>query len=109
MIFFVVIFNLSIALINLYLALKIWKLRQTLSKFTQTLSKCERTFHCLLCPTPEILFQGKHNIHNLKQDYQRLELQIQQLRQMFSLVSLGYKVWQRLSIGNKLYLATKIK
>ncbi|WP_460205600.1 hypothetical protein [Scytonema sp. NUACC21] len=54
----------------------------------------ERTTHAVLYKAPEAITIGQRNIHNLRQN-QPMRLQIQQVRQIFSLIAFGQQIWRR--------------
>ncbi|MGK7875447.1 MAG: hypothetical protein AB4426_19740 [Xenococcaceae cyanobacterium] len=97
MVTFVVIFNLLIALVNLFIAWRIWKLRRVLANVADTLINVERSIHSVLAPAPEVIAKGQKGTNNLRERYQKLELQLQRLGQILTILSLGYKIWQRQS------------
>ena len=91
MIFFVVVFNLFITLMNIYLTVKILQLRQQLKSTTNILIKCEKRIHSVLSSAPQFILQGQKNMNNLRQGYQLLQLQLQKIRQLLWLLSLIYR------------------
>lgn len=101
MLIFVVIFNLVLTLFNLYIVLRLWKLRRLMVRITETLTRLEECIHSIFYNAPQIVFQGQTGTHRLRQSYQSLELQIQQLQKVLALVTLGVRIWQRQSIYSK--------
>ena len=95
MVFFVVVINLFITLVNIYLAVKIWQLTRQLKRTTKTLIKCEKRIHSVLSPAPQFILQGQKKIDNLRQGYQLLQLQLQKIRQLLWLLSLIYRFGRR--------------
>ena len=95
MIFFVVVINLFITLVNIYLAVKIWQLRRQLKRTTKTLIRCEKRIHSVLSSAPQVILQKQKNIDNLGQGYQLLQLQLQKIRQLLWLLSLIYRFGRR--------------
>ena len=95
MVFFVVVFNLSIALVNIYLAVKILQLRRRLRRTTNTLIKCEKRIYFVLAPAPQVILRGKENIYHFNQRYQILHLQLQKIRQILLLLSSIYRLTLR--------------
>lgn len=92
MIFFVVVTNLLITLINIYLAVKILQLRQLLVKTTNALLSCEQRIEILLSPAPQIILKGQKNLDHLQQRYQLLQMQLEKIRRLLALLSLIYRV-----------------
>ena len=105
MLIFVIIFNLCITLVNLYLAWKIWKLRRVLARAALILNKVERRIHFVLYPAPEQILLAQLRTRSLSERYHELDLQIKKVRKILTLLSLGYKIWQRAtgsaSIGHR--------
>jgi len=95
MVTFIVIINTLISLVLFYVAWQVWRLKRWLAKFADTLIAAELSTYAVLHEAPEAIYRGQQNIHNLRQRNQLLELQIQQLRQIFSLLAMGQQVWLR--------------
>lgn len=95
MVTIVVIFNLIIALILLYVAGRVWLIRQKLKRINNTLIAVERSTQAALAGTPNAIYQGQTSIYQLKQGNEPLELQIQRMNQVLSLLSIGQQIWQR--------------
>ncbi len=95
MVIIIVIINLIISLTLLYLAWQVWQLRLKISTIANWLLGIENTVHLLLYQAPETIGITQKNIHNLRTRKQALDLQIQQLQQILSLLILGRQVWRR--------------
>jgi cell division protein FtsB len=95
MLLFVILFNLLVALVNFYLVLRLWQLRQGLARVTRTLTKVERRIDRIFYPAPEFVFQGQQGTQHLRQVYQKLEHQLEQLQKILMLVNLGRRIWQK--------------
>ncbi|MBD2353335.1 hypothetical protein H6G41_01645 [Tolypothrix sp. FACHB-123] len=108
MVTLVVVINTLISLLLFYVAWHIWNLKQQLRIITDTLTNYEICSHAFLYQAPEKIYFLQDNIHNLSQGNQRLDLQIQQLRQIISLLFFGRQIWQR-SVRNKLFPLRKIR
>lgn len=103
MVTIVVSFNLIIALILLYVAGRVWLLRQKLKRINNTLIAIELSTQAALAGTPNAIYQGQTGIYQLKHRNEPLQLQIQRMKQVFSLLAIGQQVWQRfLFVGNPL-------
>lgn len=103
MVTIVVIFNLIIALVLLYVAGRVWLLRQKLKRINNTLIALERSTQAALVGTPNAIYQGQTGIYQLKERNEPLQLQIQRMKQVLSLLAIGQQVWQRfLFAGNPL-------
>jgi Ca2+-binding EF-hand superfamily protein len=49
----------------------------------------------VLYKAPQAIYANQQNIYNLRQTNQLLEAQIQQIRQIFSLLAMGQQLWLR--------------
>jgi hypothetical protein len=103
----VVIINTLISLVLLYVAWRVWKLKQCIGRIADKLAAYERRSHAILYPAPEKLLNGEQKIHHLRQRNQALQAQLQQVRQIISLLLLGKQFWQRFS--GKKTLAKSLK
>jgi hypothetical protein len=108
MVTLVVVINTLISLLLFYVAWRVCKFKQQLSIIADTLTNYESCSHKFLYTAPEKIYFVQQNIHNLRQGNQSLELQIQQLRQIISLLFFGRQIWQR-SFGSKLVLLRGIR
>jgi hypothetical protein len=79
----------------LYAARRVWRLKQRLEKITNILTAAERSTHAVLYKAPQAIYTNQQNIRNLRQANQLLELQMQQIRQIFSLLATGQQLWLR--------------
>lgn len=106
MIIFIIIFNLLITLINIYLVLKIWKLRQLLMNVTDALQKSEVNARILFKLSPKLLLKQQKKLLDRRKNYQKLKIQIEQLRKILTIVLWVIKIWQR---QTKLIPASSLK
>ncbi|QLE59449.1 hypothetical protein [Nostoc sp. TCL26-01] len=97
MVMVVVGINTLISLILLYVAWRIWKLKRLIVFIGDRLTAYERCSHELLYKAPENIYLGQQNIYNLRQGNQSLQTQLQQVRQILSLLLLGQRTWRRYS------------
>ncbi|MBD2567424.1 hypothetical protein H6G59_05815 [Anabaena lutea FACHB-196] len=95
MVILVILINILISVILLYIAIKMLQIRHKLAMVTDTLTDYERATQATLHIVPESIYTGQQEIYNLRQINQRLELQIQQVQQIFNLILLGRKIWQQ--------------
>ncbi|KAF3887800.1 MULTISPECIES: hypothetical protein [Nostocales] len=91
----VVIINILISLILFYVAWRVWLLKQRLANIADILSAAQRSTHAVLHKAPTAIYVGQRNIHNLRQGNQPKQLQIQRVRQIFSLLAFGQKIGHR--------------
>lgn len=94
MVTIVVLVNIVISLMLLYLAQKLRKITYTLAFLADSLNQFERATYQLLHTTPENIYRGAENIHNLRLENQIRKQQIQQLRQIISLIILVKQIYQ---------------
>ncbi|NJR76582.1 MAG: hypothetical protein HC773_29550 [Scytonema sp. CRU_2_7] len=94
MVTIVVVINILISLILLYVAWRVQRFKRRLTRISHLLVAAERSSHAVLLGAPEAIYMGQRNIHNLRQENQPPRLQIQRLRQIFSLLALGQQVWR---------------
>lgn len=93
----VVVINLAIALILLFLAWQFRQLRQRLANVADTLIAVERSTDAVLHGAPAVISLGQQGIHQLRQGNEPLQLQLQRVRQILSLLVLGRQAWTRFS------------
>jgi cell shape-determining protein MreC len=94
MVTIVVLINIIISLMLLYLAQQLRKAKDTLAFITNTFNQYERASYAALHTAPDNIYLGKEKIQNLRQDNQMLKQQIQQLRQILSLIVLVKQISQ---------------
>lgn len=90
----VLVINLLISLFCLYSAWQIWQLRRTLANVADALMLYERNTHAALYGAPPAILLGQKGTRALRQQYQRLTVQLQKVQQILALVSFGQGVWQ---------------
>ncbi|MBD2360073.1 MULTISPECIES: hypothetical protein [unclassified Anabaena] len=91
----VVVMNTLISLMLLYVAWRVWQLKQKIAFIGDRLTEYERCTHDLLYKAPENIYLGQNSIQQLRQSNQVLQLQIQQIRQIISILLLGRQTWRR--------------
>ncbi|MEH2115843.1 hypothetical protein [Nostoc sp.] len=95
MIILVILVNTLISVILLYVAWRVYQLKQQLAYIADRLTAYESCTHAALNKAPENIYLNQQNIYNLRQRNQALQIQIQQVRQIISLLLLGRQIWQR--------------
>ncbi|MEH1929055.1 MAG: hypothetical protein V7K14_16370 [Nostoc sp.] len=95
MVILVILVNTLISLILLYVAWRVWQLKRQLAYIADRLTAYESCTHAALNKAPENIYLSQDNIYNLRQKNQALQMQIQQVRQILSLLLLGRQIWQR--------------
>jgi hypothetical protein len=94
MVIIVVLINILISLMLLYLAQKLWKIKDNLALIADAFNQYERASYAALHTAPDNIYLGKEKIQNLRQDNKILKQQIQQLRQILSLIVLVKQISQ---------------
>ncbi|ABA20104.1 conserved hypothetical protein [Trichormus variabilis ATCC 29413] len=95
MVIVVVVFNTAVSVILLYIAWRVWQLKRLIAFIADRLLDYERCSHDLLYKAPENIYLGQQNLQNLRLSNQSLQSQIQQTRQIVSLLLLGQRTWGR--------------
>ncbi|MEH2250498.1 hypothetical protein [Nostoc sp.] len=95
MVILVILINTLISLLLLYVAWRVWQLKQQLVYIADRLTVYESCTHAALNKAPENIYLSQENIYNLRQKNQALQMQIQQVRQIISLLLLGRQIWRR--------------
>lgn len=93
MVTLVVIVNLIISLLCLYVAWQVWNLRLALAAATKAITDAERNTHKTLAGAPEAISGGQLGVKDMRESYQRLEVQLQQLQRVVVLLGLVQKIW----------------
>lgn len=94
MVILVILVNTLISLILFYVAWRIWQLKQQIAYIADRLTVYESCTNAALNKAPENIYLSQDNIYNLRQKNQALQMQIQQVRQIISLLLLGRQMWQ---------------
>ncbi|MBE9050490.1 hypothetical protein IQ243_08715 [Nostocales cyanobacterium LEGE 11386] len=103
----VVVINTLISLILLYVAWQVWKLKQRIGRIADKLTVYEHVTHAALYQAPKNIDASQQQIRHLRQSNQGLQVQIQQVRQIITLLFLGRRFWRRslrrtgLTLGKK--------
>lgn len=91
----IVMLNFLIALLCLYTALRVWQLRGMLANVADVLTIVERNTHRVLHHAPRAIIQGQMGTSELRQQYQKLTLQLLQVQQLLSMLSWGQGIWRQ--------------
>ena len=103
----IIIINVLIASILLYAARRIWLLRRRFQRLNNTLIAVNHSTGAALSGTPNAIYKGQMGIYQLKQRNEPLQIQIQRVRQVLSLLSVGQQAWQRFSFPNTAFLNSR--
>jgi uncharacterized protein YoxC len=91
----VIIINIVISVVLCYVALRVRRLKQRLARIADFFTAAELSCHVVLHKAPDVIYRSQQRIRNLSQRRQVLERQIQQVRQIMSLLAMGQRVWLR--------------
>jgi hypothetical protein len=91
----VVIINLMISVVCFYIAARVWKIRRTIALFEVRIAAIDRCSSNVLSKSPDFLAKRQQGVHQLRRNYQQLELQLQQVQQLLGLLGLGRRLWLR--------------
>lgn len=91
----VVIVNLMISLVCFYIVARVWKIRRTIALFEVRIAAIQRCSSNVLSKSPDFLAKRQQGVHQLRRNYQQLELQLQQVQQLLGLLGLGRRLWLR--------------
>ncbi len=94
----VLIINAMMALFCMVVAWRVWKLRQVFRQVADALTAAEKSTHAVLYRAPDAIYNGQMGVHQLREQYQQLEPQFRQARQLLMLLSLGQVVWPKRSL-----------
>ncbi len=94
MITVVVVLNVLISLLCLYVARQVWNLRRSLAATADVLTLVERNTHNVLYGAPQAISQGQLGVHSLRGRYQQLELQLQQVQKVLTVLGLVQSFWR---------------
>jgi hypothetical protein len=90
----VVVLNVLISLICLYVAWRVWNLRRALAAAADVLTIAERNTYAVLHGAPNAISNGQVGVQGLRERYQQLEVQLQKVQQVLTLLGLGQSVWR---------------
>lgn len=84
----VVVFNVLLSLLCLYVAWRVWNLRRALAAAANVLTSVERSTYAVLHGAPQNIYVGQSGVQGLGERYQQLELQLQRVQQVLTLLGL---------------------
>ncbi|NEO71196.1 hypothetical protein [Moorena sp. SIO3H5] len=98
----VIVINIMLSLLCLYIACQMWQLGQWLSSIANRLERLERRIYKNLYSAPKAIVLGQVGIHGVREQYQKLQLQLHTLKQIFLLLGMLQKFGGfRLRFSNK--------
>ena len=87
MVICVILINVTISVTCLYLAVKLWKLGHKIDNAANAILRAERGTYNVLHNAPRAISKGETGTRTLHQKYQKLQRQVQTIRQVISLVT----------------------
>ena len=97
MVTLVVILNILLSLLCLYVAWQVWNLRRVLAATADAVTLEERNTYNVLHGAPNAIYNGQMGVEGLRERYQQLDRQVQQLQQVLTLLGLVRSIWQTTS------------
>ena len=83
----VIIINVLISVICLYLAAKLWKLGKEIDQAANAILQADRGTYNVLHNAPGAIVKGEKGTRNLRKQYQKLQGQVQTLRQAIAVLT----------------------
>ncbi len=96
MIYLIVAINFSITLLNIYIALRVWQLGLLVARINTIVVNYEGYFNLVLKATPTVIYQGQTNIHQIRQRYDLIQLQVAKIKQLIWLIDWSYSTWRKI-------------
>jgi hypothetical protein len=84
--------NVLISLLCLYVAWRVWKLRQALAITADVVTAFERNTYLVLHGAPQAIYKGQLGICGLRERYQQLDRQLQQVQQVLTILGLLQRI-----------------
>lgn len=87
MVICVIVINAIVSVTCLYLAVKLWKLAKTIDKAADAILRADRGTYNVLHNAPRAISKGETGTRNMRQKYQKLQRQVQTIRQVISVLT----------------------
>lgn len=87
MVVWVIMINVLISVICLYLAAKFWKIGKQVDEAANAILRADRGTYNVLHNAPRAIAKGEKGTRNLRQQYQKLQGQVQRMRQILLLLT----------------------
>ncbi|HEY9607433.1 MAG TPA: hypothetical protein V6C85_37960 [Allocoleopsis sp.] len=84
--------NILISLLCLYVAWRVWKLRRALAIAANVVASFERNTYLTLHGAPQAIYNGQLGVRGLRERYQQLDRQLQQVQQALTVLTLLQRV-----------------
>lgn len=101
MIAIVIIINILIALFNFYLAWQIWKIRRSIAGATKAILAADRNTYNVLHGAPKTIIVGQKGTKGLREQYQKLEIQLEKLGQVLGILNFTQQFWRKRARQNR--------
>lgn len=90
----VLIINLLISMFCFYIAAKVWKLKRIIEGLETRIIALNRCTSKVLIKSPIFFAKRQKAARQLRRNYLKLELQLQQVQQLLGLFGLGRRLWR---------------
>ncbi|NER36895.1 MAG: hypothetical protein F6J93_23480 [Oscillatoria sp. SIO1A7] len=91
----VIIINVLISVICCYLAWKLWQIGQQVENAARAVLNAERVTYDVLHPSPDAIAPATIGIRNLRQQYQKLEEQLDRIERLLAIANILAKILWR--------------
>lgn len=95
----VVILNFLISLLCLYVSWRVWKLQRVLRQTADILAAAERNIYAVLHVAPKAISQGQLGVQGLKESYRQLQLQLQTVRKVVTILNLVQTLYRTTKVN----------
>ena len=102
MVVFVILINIFISVICLYLAAKLWKISKQVNQAANAILRADRGTYNVLHNAPRAIGKGEKGTKNLRQQYQKLQNQLQTMRQLLLVLTFLSKFTRGVAIKSRL-------
>ncbi len=91
----VIVINILISLFCFYLVRRLCKIRRQVARAANAVLAAERHTHRVLHRAPQAIIKGQHGTGNLREKYQHLQQQLNQVQTIITLLNWGQKRLRR--------------
>lgn len=84
--------NILISVLCLYVAWRVWTLRRALAITADVVASFERSTYLTLHGAPQAICNGQLGVRGLKERYQQLDRQLQQVQQVLTVLALLQRI-----------------
>lgn len=84
--------NILISVLCLYVAWRVWTLRRALAIAADVVASFERSTYLTLHGAPQAIYNGQLGVRGLRERYQQLDRQLQQVQQALTILALLQRI-----------------